>query len=68
MIFGAPEFSGRGNFYFYNSAFFIGEKMKGIQRKEKLVPFGEYIPGGIEKLLWNFLGDFFKKEAFWRIF
>jgi apolipoprotein N-acyltransferase len=23
LIFGAPEFSGKGNFYFYNSAFFI---------------------------------------------
>jgi len=62
LVFGAPEFLGKGNFYFYNSAFFIGEKMKGIQRKEKLVPFGEYIPGGIE--MWNFLGDFLKKKLF----
>ena len=64
LIFGAPEFSGKGNFYFYNSAFFIGEKIKGVQRKEILVPFGEYIPGGIEKLLGNFLGDFLKKKLF----
>jgi apolipoprotein N-acyltransferase len=62
LIFGAPEFSGKGNFYFYNSAFFIGENIKGVQRKEKLVPFGEYIPGGIE--MWNFLGDFLKKKLF----
>jgi apolipoprotein N-acyltransferase len=62
LIFGAPEFLGKGNFYFYNSAFFIGENIKGVQRKEKLVPFGEYIPGGIE--MWNFLGDFLKKKLF----
>jgi len=62
LIFGAPEFSGKGNFYFYNSAFFIGENIKGVQRKEKLVPFGEYIPGGIE--MWDFLGDFLKKKLF----
>jgi len=64
LVFGAPEFSGKGNFYFYNSAFFIGKKIKGVQRKEILVPFGEYIPGGIEKLLENFLGDFLKKKLF----
>jgi apolipoprotein N-acyltransferase len=64
LIFGAPEFSGKGNFYFYNSAFFIGEKIKGVQRKEKLVPFGEYIPAGIEKFLgdFKFLRDFFAKK------
>jgi apolipoprotein N-acyltransferase len=62
LIFGAPEFSGKGNFYFYNSAFFIGEKMKGIQRKEKLVPFGEYMLGGIEMWNFKFLRNFFAKR------
>jgi apolipoprotein N-acyltransferase len=62
LIFGAPEFSEKGNFYFYNSAFFIGENIKGVHRKEKLVPFGEYILGGIE--MWDFLGDFLKKKLF----
>lgn len=62
LIFGAPEFSGKGNFYFYNSAFFIGEKIKGVQRKEKLVPFGEYIPGGIEMWNFKFLRNFFAKR------